>query len=150
MGIPAELGPVEYIVVEFENGTFDGSALAELASLQDRGVIRVLDLLFIHREQDGAVAWLDYDGVAPDGDLEVGSLGADMVELLSEADAAELGADLAPGQALAVLVFEDTWAVTLQQRLGNAGGRLVEASRVPKDAVDAALAYAAQETEEVG
>ena len=132
MGIPTELGPVEYIVVEFENGTFDGSALAELVSLQERGIIRVLDLMFIYRAPDGSVSWLDYDGVQPGGGLEVGSLGSDMVDLLSEADAAELGNDLEPGQALAVLVFEDTWAVELQQKLGNNGGRLIEASRVPK------------------
>ena len=150
MGIPTALGPVEYIVIHFENGKFDGSAIEELVSLQDQGIIRVLDLMFVHRGGDGSITWLDYDAADSAAGLEVGVLGGDLVALLSEDDALSLGADLEPGEAIAVLVFEDTWAVTLQSKLSGAGGRLIEASRVPKDTVDAALAFAAEESEEVG
>jgi hypothetical protein len=147
VGIPTELGPVEYLVIGFENGKFDGSALAELGTLQERGIIRVLDMMFVSRNDDGSIVWMDYDDA--DG-MDAGVIGSDLVSLLSEDDANELAVDLEPGQAIGVLVFEDTWALKLQERLGAAGGRLLEASRVPKDAVDAALAYAAQESEEVG
>ena len=147
MGILTELGPVEYLVIGFENGKFDGSAATEIGSMQDRGIIRVLDLMFISRNQDGSISWIDYDGA---DDLDIGVIGSDLVSLLSEDDASELAVDLQPGQAIAVLVFEDTWAVTLQERLAAAGGRLLEASRVPREAVNAAIAYAAQEIEEVG
>ena len=147
MGIPTELGPVEYLVIGFENGKFDGSAMVEIASLQEQGIIRVLDLMFINRNEDGSISWIDYDGA---DDLAVGVIGSDLVGLLSEDDASELAVDLLPGQAIAVLVFEDTWALRLQERLAAAGGQLLEASRIPREAVDAALAYAAQEIEEVG
>lgn len=147
MGIPTELGPVEYIVIGFENGKFDGSAAAEVASLQEQGIIRVLDMMFISRNEDGSISWIDYDGAT---DLEVGVVDSDLVSLLSEDDANELAVDLQPGQAIAVLVFEDTWAVRLQERLAAAGGQLLEASRIPKEAVDAAIAYAVEEIEEVG
>lgn len=150
MAVPTELGPVEYIVVKFENGKFEGNALKELVSLQERGIIRVLDLMFISRDADGQVAWLDYDGLVPEGELVAGIFPEEMVGLLSERDVDELALGLEPGEALGVLVFEDTWATDLQAAMRGAGGRLVEASRVPKDAVDAALAYVEQQMEEVG
>jgi len=143
MAIPTELGPVEYVVVEFENGQFDGSGLQELARLQDEGIIRVLDLMFISKDADGGVQWLDYDGLTEAG-AELGVISADQLALLSEGDAQELAADLEPGDAIAVLVFEDTWALRLQQAVGKAGGRLAEASRVPREAIEAALAYAGE------
>ena len=149
MAIPTELGPVEYIVVHFENAVFDGSGLAELVSLQDRGIIRVLDLMVVSRGEDGSLAWIDYDSAAASG-IDAGFITEDLVGILSEEDALSLAVDLPPGEALAILVFEDTWAVKLQERLGAAGGRLIEASRIPKDAVDAALAFAAEEAEEIG
>ena len=147
MGIPTELGPVEYLVIGFENGKFDGSAAAEIGALQEQGIIRVLDMMFISRNEDGSISWIDYDGA---DDLAVGVIGSDLVGLLSEDDASELAVDLLPGQAIAVLVFEDTWALKLQERLAAAGGQLLEASRIPREAIDAAFAYAAQEIEEVG
>ena len=150
MAIPTELGPVEYIVVHFENAVFDGSGLAELVSLQDRGIIRVLDLMLVSRGEDGTLAWIDYDSSDESGGIDVGIATDDLVGILSEDDALALAVDLAPGEALAVLVIEDTWAVKLQERLGAAGGRLIEASRIPIDAVDAALAFAAEEAEEIG
>jgi hypothetical protein len=150
VAIPTELGPVEYIVVHFENAVFDGSGLAELVSLQDRGIIRVLDLMFVSRGEDGSIAWLDYDSAAESNVIDAGLITDDLMGILSEEDALALAEELQPGEALAILVFEDTWAVKLQERLGASGGRLIEASRIPKDAIDAALAYAAEEAEEIG
>lgn len=146
MAFPTELGPVEYLVIGFENGKFDGSAVAEISSLQEQGIIRVLDMMFISRNEDGSIAWMDYDGA---DELEFGVIGGDLVAILSEDDANELAVDLQPGEAIAVLVFEDTWAVKLQESLAAAGGRLLEASRIPREAVDAAMAYAIEEIEEV-
>lgn len=150
MAVPKELGPVEYVVIHFENGKFDGQGLLELVDLQQAGTIRVLDLVFIRRAMDGALTFLDYEDLDAMVDLEGAEPESVLVSLLSESDARKLAEDLEPGHAIGVVVFEDTWAIALQEAVGRAGGQIVEASRVPKDAVDAALAYAAEQEEVVG
>jgi len=135
------LGPVEFVIVHFEQGKFEGSVLNELAALEKKEIVRVLDLMAVYRTVDGELAYLDYRGLADLGDVDLGIIDGDLLDLLSEDDAAALGADLEPGETIGVLVVEDIWAKNLQTAIGGAGGRLVEASRVPADVVAAALEY---------
>jgi hypothetical protein len=136
-----ELGPVEYLVVHFEGGRFNGEILAELGELEKKKIVRVLDMLFIKRDADGAVEWLEYDALAEDERASMGFLDAGMLGLLSEEDALFVAEELPPSTAAGLLVLEDLWAKDLAAAIRKAGGSMVEADRVPMVVVEEAMAY---------
>ncbi|GAA2706422.1 DUF6325 family protein [Actinoplanes palleronii] len=130
------MGPVDYLCVEFPQGTLTGRALPMLLDLVDRRVIRVLDLLFVRKSPDGTV-------VALDGrELELSGLGAfhgAASGLLGGDDLREAGAILAPGAAAVLLVYENLWAAPLARQLRVSGAQLVAGGRIPVQGLLAAL-----------
>jgi hypothetical protein len=133
------MGPIDYLVVEFPGNRMTGEGLPLLVDLVDRGIIRILDLVFVRKELDGsvsglAIADLDHDGVL---DLAVfegassGLLGADDVE--------DAGSVLQPGSSAGVLVYENLWAAPFAVALRRGGGQLVASGRIPVQAALAAL-----------
>src|SRR4051812_16947214 len=134
-----DMGPIDYVVVEFPGNRMTGRALPMLADLAGRGIIRILDLVFVRKELDGsvrgmAIADLDGDGVL---DLAVfegaasGMIGDDELE-----DASSLRA---PGSSAGILVYENRWAAPFARELRRGGGQLVASGRIPVQAALAAL-----------
>jgi Family of unknown function (DUF6325) len=134
-----DVGPIDYLAVEFPGAQLKGEGLAALIDLEERGIIRVLDLRVMKRETDGsftaaAITDLDGDGtldLAVFTGLESGLLDED--DLLSAADLIE------PGNAVALLVYENTWAGPFVSAMRRAGAELVASGRIPADEVIAAL-----------
>jgi hypothetical protein len=133
-----EMGPIDYIVIEWPGKQPTGEAAPHLVDLVERGIIRILDLAFITKAEDGSVAG-----------LEISELGNEVEELkvfegassglLTDDDTAEAAAALEPGTSAAVLVFENRWAAPFASALRRSGGQRVASGRIPVQAVLAAL-----------
>jgi hypothetical protein len=140
------LGPVDYLVVEFpaDRANFSGEMAAQLRSLVDREVVRVLDLVILRKEPDGSVEVAELADVDERDVGELLALEADLAMLLAEEDVEEIGKVLEPGSIAAVLVYENTWAGPLASSIRRSGGQLVANGRVPTQALLAAIEADAQ------
>jgi hypothetical protein len=134
-----ELGPIDYLVVEFPGSRMTGEGLPLLADLVDRGIIRILDLVFVKRELDGSVAGLALADFDADGRLDLAMFDGASSGILGRDDLDEAGGALAPGSSAAVIVYENTWAGPLAAAVRRGGGQFVAGGRIPADAVLAAL-----------
>jgi hypothetical protein len=136
-----ELGPVDYVVVEFpaDKADFSGAMAAELSSLIDRDVVRVLDLIMLKKELDGSVEGFESHDFG-DTDLSgLRELETDLALLLAEEDVEAIGAALEPGSVAAVLVWENVWAAPFGSAVRKSGGQLVAGGRIPIQALAAAI-----------
>jgi hypothetical protein len=136
-----ELGPVDYVVVEFpaDKADFSGEMAAELSALIDRDVVRVLDLVLLKKEMDGTVEGFETHDF---GDTDLSGLRAletSLALLLAEEDVEAIGAALEPGTVAAVLVWENVWAAPFGSAVRRSGGQLVASGRIPIQALAAAL-----------
>jgi hypothetical protein len=130
-----EMGPIDYVVIEWPGRQPDGEAAPLLVDLVDRGVIRVLDIAFIAKDEDGTV---DAAEMSDFGDAFAEFEGASS-GLLGEDDLQEAGTALAPGTCAAVLMWENRWAAPLAVALRRSGAQLVASGRIPVQAVLASL-----------
>jgi hypothetical protein len=133
-----ELGPVDWIVVEFPGSRFRGEIAPILDDLTERGTIRVLDLLLIRKAEDGALDFFELSDLDED---EMGSLRAyetELATLLSEDDVIAAAAAVEPGSTAALLVWENRWAAPFGSAVRRAGGQLVASGRIPVQALLAA------------
>jgi hypothetical protein len=134
-----ELGPIDYLVVEFPGSHMTGEGLPLLADLVDRGIIRILDLVFVKKELDGSVVGLAIADFDADGTLDLAVFEGASSGILGQDDIDEAGGVLEPGNAAAVIVYENTWAGPLAAAIRRGGGQFVAGGRIPADAVLAAL-----------
>ncbi|MEV0169991.1 DUF6325 family protein [Streptomyces sp. NPDC050803] len=132
-----DMGPVDYLVVEFPGNRMTGKGLPLLVDLVDRGIIRVLDLLFIRRDEDGTVSALELTDLGDEVDLSVFE-GASS-GLMGQEDMDSAAEVLAPGNSAALLVYENVWAAPLARELRRGGAQMVASGRIPVQAVLAAL-----------
>lgn len=143
-----ELGPVDWIVVEFPGSEFNGQIAPEVQRLVDAGIIRVLDILILTKDEDGTIEGFELSDL---DDSVVGELRAfenELAHLLSEDDVDNVAAALEPGCTAAVLVWENLWAAPFASAVRHNGGQLVASGRIPIQALLAAVE--ADELEEEG
>ena len=134
-----ELGPVDWIVVEFPGSKFNGEIAPALQDLVQRGTVRVLDLLMLKKDTDGSLEAFELSDLDPS---EVGELRAyekNLAMLLSEDDVTAVAAAVEPGSSAAVLVWENLWAAPFASAVRRSGGQLVASGRIPIQALFAAL-----------
>lgn len=134
-----ELGPVDWIVVEFPGSRFKGEIAPALADLVDREIVRVLDLLIMRKDAEGTIEAFELSDL---DDSEIGQLRsyeADLAMLLSEDDVTAIAAAIEPGCTAAVLVWENTWAAPFASAVRRAGGQLVASGRIPVQALLAVI-----------
>ena len=134
-----ELGPVDYLVVEFPAGAshFTGEMAKELATLVDAGTIRVLDILILQKDADGAVEALEIDDL--DEVDELRAIESEIAEILAADDVAHLAAAMEPGSVAAALVYENRWAAPFASAARRSGGQLIASGRIPIQAIVASL-----------
>jgi hypothetical protein len=133
-----EMGPIDYVLVEWPGKQPEGEIAPYLVDLVDRGLIRILDLAFLAKAEDGSITA-----------LELADIGGEVTELavfegassglLDDEDHAEAGAALEPGTSAALLVYENTWAAPFATAVRRSGGQLVAGGRIPIEDVLAAL-----------
>ena len=140
-----EMGPIDYLIVEWPDRQPTGEAAPHLIDLVDRGLIRILDLAFIAKGEDGSVAALEIadlgDGVEAFAAFEGASSG-----LLSDDDVTAAGEALEPGTSAALLVYENRWAAPFAAALRRTGAQLVASGRIPIQDLLAALDAAESES----
>jgi hypothetical protein len=134
----SEMGPIDYVLIEWPDRQPDGRAVPHLVDLVDRGIIRLLDLTFITKGEDGSVAA-----------MEIADLGAGAEEfavfegassgLLTDEDTDEAAGALEPGTSAVLIVFENSWAAPFATAVRQSGGQLVASGRIPIQAMLAAL-----------
>jgi len=135
-----ELGPIDYLVVEFPaDRQPDGSALPLLRDLVEKGTIRILDLAFVRKNADGSVVGVDIADVGLQGEVDVTLFSEASSGLLDRDDLDQAGSALEPGCSAAVLVYENTWAAPFATALRRNGAQLVAAGRIPVQAILATL-----------
>ncbi len=129
------LGPVDYLVVEFPGNKMTGKGLAELVTLVDRGLIRVLDLVFVRKDEDGSVMAVEIADLDGDGDLDLAVFEGASSGMLDEDDVNDAGSVLAPGSSAGIVVFENTWAAPFVTALRESGAEVVASGRIPVDQI---------------
>jgi len=134
-----ELGPVDYVIVEFPAGAsnFTGEMATELLALSDAGTIRVIDILILTKDEDGAVDAMELSDLEELGELQV--LEAELAEFLAEEDVEHLAAAMDPGSTAGVLIYENLWAAPFASAARRAGGQLIANGRIPIQAIIAAI-----------
>lgn len=136
-----ELGPVDYLVVEFpiDKANFSGEMAAELSALVQRGLVRVLDLLFLRKDLDGSVEGFESHEFDAGEIGELRALEGELAMLLAAEDVEAIGAALEPGSVAGVLVWENVWAAPFGSAVRRSGGQLVASGRIPIQALAAAV-----------
>ncbi|MFC8760686.1 DUF6325 family protein [Streptomyces sp. NPDC057193] len=133
------MGPVDYLVLEFPGNRMTGEGLALLLDLVERHVIRILDLSFVRKDEDGSVRALQLSDMDGDGELDLAVFDGASSGLLGEDDLQEAAAVLDPGNSAGVLVYENVWAAPLAAALRRSGARMVAAGRIPVEDLLASL-----------
>jgi hypothetical protein len=135
-----EVGPIDYLVVEWLPGTKpNGKAMPLLVDLVDRGLIRVLDFVFLQRHEDGTITRIELGDLDLDGNPELAVFEGASSGIVGDDDVADAGAVLEPGASAALLVYENTWAAPFATALRKNGAQLVAAGRIPLNALIATL-----------
>jgi hypothetical protein len=126
LGAIEEMGPIDDLLVEWTGRQPHGELAPHLLDLVDRGLVRILDLVFMAKDEDGSVAAIELGELPELAIFEGASSG-----LLDEEDLAEAGAVMEPGTSAALLVYENTWAAPFAVALRETGGQIVSSGRIP-------------------
>jgi len=136
------LGPVELLVVEFPGNDFRGEIAPALRKLVEQGTVRIIDLVFISRDDTGVVHSRELTEIESDLLLTWDPLVDDVLGLLSGDDIQQLGQSLSLNSSAALLLFENSWATEFRDAVVRANGKLVLSERIPKAVIDELLAAA--------
>jgi hypothetical protein len=134
-----DMGPIDYLVVEFPGSRMTGEGLPLLVDLVDRGIIRILDLVFVKKELDGSVNGLALADLDSDGKLDLAVFEGASSGLLGQDDLDEAGGVLEPGSSAGLIVYENRWAAPMAKALRRGGAQVVANGRIPVQALLAAL-----------
>jgi hypothetical protein len=141
-----EMGPIDYLVVEFPGNRMTGEGMPLLVDLVDRGIIRIFDLVFIRKELDGSVTGLEIADLDSDGKLDLMVFEGASSGLLGKDDIDDAAAVIEPGSSAGILVYENVWAGPFAAAVRRGGGQLVASGRIPVQALLAELDAAAADS----
>ena len=133
------IGPLEVLVVEFPGNKFTGEIAPALRAIVDKGIIRVIDLVFITKDAEGTVTTLELDDLDMETATIFDPIAADVAGLLSPEDITKVAGMMSANSSVGMLVFEHTWATAFRDAIVNADGRLIAQERIPYTVVEAAL-----------
>ena len=139
MSVNVDVGPIDFLALEFPGARLTGEGMAILVDLVDQGIIRILDMRAVVRGEDGSVtaaAITDLDG---DGVLDLALFEGAASDLLDEDDINEAAELVQPGDAVALIVYENTWAGPFVSAMRRAGANVVASARIPADEIVARL-----------
>jgi hypothetical protein len=134
-----EMGPIDYVVLEFPGNKMTGEGLPLLVDLVDRGIIRLIDLVFFTKADDGSVAVVELADLDGDGELDLAIFEGASSGIVGDEDVTEASAAVEAGSSAALLVYENRWAAPFSAAVRRGGGQLVAFGRIPTQALIAAL-----------
>ena len=138
------LGPVEMLVVQFAGNEVKGDIVPALKELVDNGTIRVIDILFIRKDQEGNVTMLEINDFDDASFAAFNPIVSEVDGLVSRDDVQQLAATLNNNSSAGVMLFEDTWATRLRDAIVEAQGKVVLIDRIPQVVIEQALAAGVQ------
>jgi hypothetical protein len=139
MSVNVDVGPIDFLALELPGARMTGEGMSIIVDLVERGIVRVLDMRAVVKAEDGtitAVAITDLDG---DGVLDLAIFEGAASDLLDEDDITEAASLIEPGNAVALLVYENTWAGPFVSAMRRAGATVIASARIPGDEVVARL-----------
>jgi hypothetical protein len=134
------IGPVELIVIKFPGNQFKGEIAPALTELVESGTIRIIDILFVLKNEDGTVEMVEINDLAADDYTAFDPLVQDVTGMLSEDDVKFFSESMEPNSSAALMLFENAWATRFCDAVLNAKGELVLNERIPKAVIDDFLA----------
>jgi hypothetical protein len=134
-----DLGPIDYLIVEFPGNKMTGEGFPILLDLVDRGLIRILDLLFVRKDKDGTTSVLNLSDLDRDGKMELSVFEGASSGLIGTDEIDEAGSVLDPGSSAGILIYENRWAAPFAAALRRGGAQLVARGGIPMDALVASL-----------
>jgi uncharacterized membrane protein len=135
------IGPVEYMVVAFPGNKFKGEIAPALGDLVKSGTIRIIDLAFVHKDENGDVAAVELEDEGSDVFNAFQALTEERGGLINDDDLLGIGAALDANSSAAILIWEDVWATRFAEAVRGAGGVLVDIQRIPHEIVKAAIEF---------
>lgn len=137
-----DIGPVDFAIFAFPGNQFRGEIAPALADLVEAGTVRIIDLAFVGKNDDGDIVAFELTDIDPEVRAGLENLGAEVNGLLNEDDIRSVGETLEPNSSAALLVWENVWARQVKQAIMNAGGELLDFQRIPHEVVQAAREFA--------
>ncbi|WP_214084014.1 DUF6325 family protein [Methanoculleus sp.] len=141
------LGPVEYMVIEFPGNQFKGEIIPALREVVDAGIVRIIDLVFVRKDDRGNVSVMELADLQQDVVDAFAPLARDATTLFAEEDVEKVSKIMENNSSVALLLFEHVWATRFRDAVLNANGRVIAGERIEKERVDAALAWRSVEQE---
>jgi hypothetical protein len=135
------MGPVEYIVIGFPGNRFNGDVAPALQELVEKGIVNILDLVFVHKDSAGNVTAVEFDQLSEGEATVVEKVEGEVGYLMSESDLMELAAGLPNNTSAGLLVWENVWAERFAEAVLGSGGQVFARERIPYELVQAAIAY---------
>jgi uncharacterized membrane protein len=140
-----EIGPVDYAIVAFPGNKFRGEIAPALADLVEREIIRIIDIAFIGKSEEGDVVAMELTELEPDVQEGLEAAGIEVHGLLNDEDLQRAAEGLEPNSSAAVLVWENVWARKVTNAMRDAGGVQVSFERLPHEVVQAAREWALEQ-----
>ena len=140
--VATEAGPVDYMIVAFPGSKFRGDIAPALGKLVENGTIRIIDLTFVGKTDDGEVQRFELTDLDPDVRQGLESIGVEVGGLFNEEDLMAAAEELEPGSSAALLIWENLWATEVAQAIRDAGGVLYDFERIPHEVVQDARDWA--------
>jgi hypothetical protein len=138
----SDIGPVEYLIVAFPGNKFRGEIAPALADQVEAGTIRIMDIAFVGKDEDGTVVSFELADIDPEVRQGLENLGIEGSGLFNEEDLEAAAEELEPNTSAALLVWEDIWAREIADAMRAAGGVLFDFGRLPHEVVQTARDYA--------
>lgn len=142
-------GPLEYLVVRFEGNHFTGEIMPELQALRDKGLVRIVDLLFVQKDKDGTVSVREVSDLNEEEARRYGPIAGDLHDLVTLEDVEDVAGRLPSNSSAAIALLEHIWATRLRDTILKAGGEVLEAGFVPMAEVEALTAEISSRTVEM-
>jgi hypothetical protein len=134
-----EMGPIDYLVIEFPHGRMSGEGLPLLVDLAARGIVRIFDLLFIRKLPNGSIVRIDLTGLSGEDVMQLAVFDGASSGLLDQKDIDAAAHVIEPGSIAGLIVYENRWAAPLATALRRGGAELVAGGRIPVQALLASL-----------
>jgi hypothetical protein len=134
------LGPIDFLALEFPGNKFKGEIIPDLLELVEAGIIRIIDLVVIAKDQDGSVFVRELNELDPDTIRVFDPLKVEVTSMITRNDVDSIAAVLANNSTAGLLLFENVWALKTKQAMLDAGARVVMFERIPHEVVEENLA----------
>jgi Family of unknown function (DUF6325) len=140
-----EIGPVDYAIIGFPGNKFRGEIAPAIGDLVDAGTIRIIDIAFVGKDEDGNAVAMELTELDPDVQEGLEKLGIEVNGLFSDDDLIGAAEELEPNSSAALLIWENVWARKVAQSMRDAGGVMLAFERIPHDVVQAVRELALEE-----